>query len=128
MMTDCNTTSASGRLARAALGLALALGAGGAAFAQSSAIDVNAATFSRSETRTRVLLVSGGDVATAEGRHKLDTRLRVAAGEVCGKFSTSPIRVPDDFTQCVDKALTGARAQLGTQTAMAAGSIRVSAN
>ena len=126
-MTDFNTTSASGRLARAALGLALALGAGGAAFAQSS-IDVNAASAGQSDTQTRLLSVSDINVATADGQRRLDTRLRVAAGQVCGKFSTDPIRVPADYMRCYDKALSAARAQLGTRTAMADGLIRVSAN
>lgn len=66
-------------------------------------------------TRTQVVAYADLDLASADGRAKLDRRIKRAAAEVCGTASDFDLVGLNDVQSCrtltADAALTQARAQ-----------------
>ncbi len=115
------------RSARLAAGLVLAAGCSAGAYA-SSQIQVQGAAGYGLTTESRLMRFGDLDLSSAEGRAKLNTRLKVAAGTVCGKRSLWTVSPPADYTRCYDRAVSDAQDQLGNRVAAGETSIRVAAN
>lgn len=122
-MSILKTTALRRRSARLAAGL-LAAGLSAAALAQPQ-IQVQGAAAHGLEVRSRVLQFGDLNLASADGRAKLDTRLKVAAGTVCGKRSLWTVTPPADYTRCYDGALSDAQTQLQQRLAAGETTIRL---
>ena len=125
-MTNPMNTALRRQMARLAAGLLLAGGLAGAAQADPQ-IQVQGAAAQGLTTQSRLMRFGDLDLASAQGRAKLDTRMKVAAGTVCGKRSLWTVSPPADYTRCYDHALSDARQQVQHRVAAGETSIRVTA-
>ncbi|WP_197277320.1 UrcA family protein [Sphingomonas profundi] len=112
------------RPARLVAGLIVAAGLATAAQADPQ-IQVRGAAAQGLETQSRLLRFGDLDLASAQGRDRLENRLKVAAGTVCGKRSLWTVRPPADYGRCYDRALTDARIQIDQRLAAGETAIRV---
>ena len=112
------------RSARLAAGLALAAGLSAGASAEQQ-IQVQGAAALGLETNSRVLRFGDLNLASAKDRAKLDTRLKIAAGTVCGKRSLWTVNPPADYTRCYENALSDAQMQLRQRLAAGETMIRL---
>ena len=73
-------------------------------------------------TRSQVVAYADLDLASADGRAKLDRRIKRAAAEVCGTASDFDLVGLNDVQECrtrtAEVALTQARAQIAGQRAV----------
>ena len=114
------------QMARLAAGMLLAGGLAGAAQADPQ-IQVQGAAAQGLTTNSRLMRFGDLNLASVQGRAKLETRLKVAAGTVCGKRSLWTVSPPADYTRCYDHALGDARQQVQQRVAAGETSVRITA-
>lgn len=119
--------AAARRAGRFGVVLTLAAGLAGAAQAAPN-IQVQGAPGHGYTTQSRTMRFGDLDLSSEAGRARLETRLHVAAGTVCGKRSLWTVRPPADYTRCYDRAVSAARARLDDRLAAGATTIRVASN
>lgn len=101
--------------------LALAALAGMAGAAQAQTIDVTGAERIGAETRTARVHYGDLDLAAADGRDRLDRRVRRAVTQVCGSTPKKALDRRNDHARCTVMAREDAAAQLRSAVPMLAG-------
>lgn len=112
--------------ARLSTAMILAAGLGGIAQAATTMQEENPG--SGQATASRTMRYGDLDLSSEAGRARLETRLKVAAGTVCGKRSLWTVRPPADYERCYDEALSAARLRLERRLTAGEATVRLASN
>jgi UrcA family protein len=77
------------------------------------------------QTNVSIVRTADLDLSTSVGQRRLEQRLAIAAGEVCGKASDSDLKAQNEVRKCRKDVLSAARARSSAMIASAPGEVRI---
>lgn len=77
------------------------------------------------ETSVSIVRTADLDLSTSVGQRRLEQRLAIAAGDVCGEASDADLKGQNDVRKCRKDVLSAARAKASTMVAGSHGDGRI---